>query len=188
MNTKVLIFSAPPSAGKDTATEFLTKSILERFIHKEFKTQLNELVKKIYQLTDEQWAELTHYPVKNDPSPLLNGLSSRQAQIKVSEEVIKPHFGQDYFGIAAVKSLVKGKINVFSDGGFKSEVDVLINELGADNVIIVRIHRDGCDYSKDSRSYLYDDRVKSFDLINNSTLIEFYKQIVELINIPGLLE
>lgn len=43
---------------------------------------------------------------------------------------------------------------VFSDSGFQSEMEPLIEQFGIDNVVLVRLNRDGYDFSGDSRSYL----------------------------------
>lgn len=105
--------------------------------------------------------------------PNLFRLSVREAMIYTSEVVCKPTFGSNYFGIAAASSIQEDYINVFSDGGFVEELTPIIDKLGKENVMIVRIHREGCDFSGDSRDYLPDGIVSNtFDVYNNDTLLD----------------
>lgn len=84
------------------------------------------------------------------------GLSPREFMIWISETVMKPRFGDKVFAIRAYEtylSLDSGDMLVFSDGGFPDEVAALV-EFGA-TVKLFRLHRDGYDFSGDSRNYIY---------------------------------
>ena len=70
-------------------------------LHLEFKTKLIALVKEIYFIDDEQWQSIYTNELKDIPMALFENKSPRQALIYVSEKVIKPKFGKDYFGKAA---------------------------------------------------------------------------------------
>lgn len=187
MNTKIIILSGAPSAGKDTLADHLCSSAPDIFTKQQFKTHLNKLVKAIYHVSDDEWNRITTYNIKNDPQDILFGKSSRQAQIYVSEVVIKPAFGKDYFGQSALKYIEEGKINVFSDGGFPDEIEVFINKYGPENIMILRIHRLGADYSFDSRRMLFDDRVESCDITNNNSIPEFLTSAEEVIHASVLI-
>lgn len=157
---KVIIFNAPPEAGKDIAAKATIEYLRRRVInatHCEFKEQIFKQVKLFYCLTDEQWDTLYTRENKETPTPLLDGKSPRQALIHMSENVTKPNFGDDYYGQAASKS--HGEVLVFSDGGFVSELKPLIERFGVDNIAIIKIHREGCSYANDSRDYLPDGMV-----------------------------
>lgn len=171
MNKQVVVFNAPPNAGKDYICDYLMENY---FCNKvEFKGKLRELVKTIYSLSNEQvkWLELREN--KELPREVLGGLSYREAMIDVSERLIKPHYGKDYFAKALLSELVEFTINVVSDGGFGEEVEYL-----ADNccdVYVIRIHCDGCSYEGDSRGYLPESaKWKVVDIVNNkdNTFIE----------------
>ena len=164
MNKQVVIFNAPPNAGKDFICNYLMENY---FCNKaEFKGKLRELVKTIYGLTGEQveWLELREN--KELPQEVLGGLSYREAMIDVSERLIKPHYGKDYFAKALLNELVEFTINVVSDGGFIEEVEYL-----ADNccdVYVIRIHSSECDFEGDSRAYLPESaKWKVVDIVNN---------------------
>ena len=107
-------------------------------------------------------------------------ISPREAMIYTSECVVKPSFGNDYFGRIAAANLDKTRGNVFSDGGFEEEVDTLV---GFSDVYIARIHRAGCSFGGDSRRYLQETHnTKCFDFYNNSTIEEVTEAILEWVN------
>lgn len=148
-NKKIVIFNAPGGAGKDSICKYMNKN-LTYFTHLEIKAKLFELVKCISGISDQKWESIYTEELKEIPTPLLGGLSPRQFMIKVSEEVIKPNFGSDYFAQTAIKAL-KGGLNGFSDGGFYCELDEMIKVVGIENLLVVRIHRPGCNFDNDSR-------------------------------------
>ena len=164
MNKQVVIFNAPPNVGKD----FICNHLMDNyFCNKgEFKGKLRELVKTIYSLSNEQIEWLSLRENKETPQDILGGLSFREAQIDVSENLIKPKYGKDYFAKALLNELVDFTINVISDGGFIEEVEYL-----ADNecdVYVVRIHCEGCSFEGDSRKHLPDStKWKTVDITNN---------------------
>lgn len=164
MNKQVVIFNAPPNAGKDFICDYLMENY---FCNKaEFKGKLRELVKTIYGLTNEQVEWLCLRENKEIPQEVLGGLSYREAHIDVSEKLIKPHYGKDYFAKELLKELVDFTVNAVSDGGFLEEVEYLADN-GCD-VYVIRILCDGCDFAGDSRTYLPDSvKWKVADITNN---------------------
>ena len=180
MKTKVVILNGPPRSGKDTLTDAMISGFAWQGVpchHLRFKTKLYDLVQCVYSITDSTM-EVMKYN-KEVPNTLLDDITFREALIKVSEEAIKPNYGQDYFGIAASKALQPG-INIFSDGGFKDELNPLIQAVGKDNIIIVRLHRKGTSFMGDSRTYLYteDTDVESFDFYNEHTIDTSTRKLV----------
>ncbi len=115
------------------------------------------------------------YTAKETPRVELGGLSCRQFLIKVSENAIKPAFGNGYFGNAAANKLLHG-MNVFTDGGFVEEIEPIIQKIGVENVIIVRLSRNGHTFKNDSRNYIYIPSVASFD-IKNEKLDDAFTEI-----------
>ena len=96
-------------------------------------------------------------------------------------------FGGDAFGKAMVASLPESGIVFVSDGGFAEELIPVIDHVGGDNVLVVRIHREGVDFAGDSRAYLDnidlgDKGVCMYDISNDSTLEVF------LHNVEGAVE
>jgi len=185
MKKQVIIFNAPPDSGKDVAVEYMLR-ILEsegyKVKHLEFKETLFTLVKSTYGITEEVWKGLYTRQNKELPSHYLvhngNPTSPRNALINMSENVIKPLYGEQAFGLAACNSLSEG-VNLFSDGGFNAEILPIIKSVGAKNVLIVKIFRDGRDYSKDSRDYLDNDYlgVDCIGVTNNTKLSDFFRLV-----------
>jgi len=178
MLKKVIILNAAPNSGKDVAADYMNKNY--GFEHVEFKEKLFELVKVIYSLTDETWNELYTRELKEKKNLLLDNLSPRESLIKVSEQVIKPNYGPEYFGKTLSKKISTSDNNVFvvSDGGFIEEVNPVVRAVGAENLMIIRIHRPECTFATDSRSFLPDiTGVTILDINNESTLDEFLRSV-----------
>lgn len=177
-NKKVsIILNGPPGSGKDTIGDMLQDALhdiiyndrmlkqydYERVTINQFKEKLFELTMAIYSVGYETFFELYNdRKLKETPSHLFNGLSPRQAMIHVSENVIKPSFGQNYFGEAAAKILENG-INIFTDGGFDDEL-IPIKEKSF--VYVIHLYRDGHTFKNDSRNYItsnYDMKINYFN-------------------------
>lgn len=172
-----VIFNGPPNSGKDFICDSLILNSQGGNVKKvEFKKRLYKLVMAIYGIPENDFFSIySDRTKKEQPMEIFGGLSIRQAMIKVSEYVIKPHFGLDYFGEAASSELVDG-LNVFPDGGFVSEFNSIHRD--SDLMLIIRIHADGCNFDNDSRSYIegYRDAVE-FDVFNDKT-----EKFVEVVN------
>lgn len=149
----IIILNGPPGSGKDTICEYLEDYWID--VKKlEVKARLFELVLAISGMPEDQWWELYNCrQTKEVPHKDLAGLSPRQFMIHVSENVMKPLYGSDYFGRYAARQVVKSSYStlVFSDGGFPEEVQ-LLSEVG--NVHLIHLFRDGCSFEGDSRNYL----------------------------------
>lgn len=158
----VVIFNGPPGTGKDEACFAMKQTGFE---HLSFKYHLFRATSELYGVSLEWFMnEYDDRSVKERPEHLLNGLSRREALIYVSEEVIKPKHGKDYFGLMAAKEMSLDKDYCFSDGGFMEELIPIINKVGADNIYIVQLTRQGCDFSSDSRRYFNGNLVQEFVL------------------------
>ena len=162
-NYKVVLFNAPPEAGKDVAAKHCAKVF--GMEHKEFKGKLYDIVQCLYTLTDDQLETLKLRENKEVPTELLGGLSLRQALIHISENIIKPNFSKSYFGDSLAKSI--NSDTAVSDSGFIDELMRVVDKVGEDNVLVVRIHRDGYTFDGDSRSYIPDGTVKNIVDIKN---------------------
>lgn len=174
---KVLIFNGPPGSGKDTAADYIEQHF--QYKHLRFKDGLLPLVLTAYRVSREWWDEHYTRELKNIPHPNLCGQSPREALINMSENVIKPNFGESAFGDIAVRHLDPDR-NVFSDGGFIEELRPVVDAIGPENILIVQLHRDNCTFENDSRSY-YPNNVlgcKTIQITNNKSIDEFHVAIV----------
>jgi hypothetical protein len=201
----IILFNGPPGAGKDLAAAYYKKL---GFKHLSFKYQLfKETIK--YFGVDEHWfmEGYNKREVKEIPSTLLGNMSRREAMIYVSEKVIKPKNGLDYFGKLVADEIDLEKDYCISDGGFIDELIPVLEKVGTDNFILVQLTREGCDYSSDSRRYFQgtklmheyvlggtltpvDDRyvldrpfdVKMFRIHNNATIEDFELALYDIYN------
>ena len=176
----VILLNAPPNAGKDEIAKILSRKL--GLPHLEFKNKLFEIAKAISGLTEEQWDSIYTREDKEKPTELLFGLSPRQFMIKVSEEVIKPNFGKDYFGRVAAEQAY-GCGGVFSDSGFNQEAEEVVYKCGSDFVFVVQFERIGCSFKGDSRDYLTSPHIKHYlKTTNNGTLEKITEEIINWVS------
>lgn len=197
MKKKVILFNGAPNSGKDASASILKEIFGFGAIHA-FKDELYKATAKHYDVDLDQFVTMardrilkeakTRILVDNKGKTLLarivsfvmnlfsnQGISPRQALIHVSENLIKPVHGNDFFGkqLANTINLSKEEYFFIPDSGFIDELRPLV-EAGHE-VYVVRIHRDGCTFQNDSRSCMTDELLSEFglkgiDLYNNGTL------------------
>jgi len=152
-NVKVILFNGPPSSGKDFAANFV-KNNFDGVRTDKFARILKNRTHSLYGF---HWREWDYYEdCKEVPNDDFFGLTPRQAYIKVSETYFKPIHGKRIFGEMLLRDIKDRKFDVLviSDSGFVEEAEVLMEEYGTENIMLVRVIREGHDFSSDSRSYL----------------------------------
>lgn len=197
----IILFNGPPGSGKDAAADYFGK---RGFKHLSFKYQLYKETVKYFDVDFNWFMEgYKDREIKEIPSTLLGNMSRREAMIYVSEKVIKPRKGLDYFGNQVANEIQDGVDYAISDGGFVDELVPVINKVGSENFTLVQLTRNGCDYSSDSRRYFdgnvvheyvnrkptpvsskyvlpYKFDVKTYRIHNNGTIEDFYKVLDEI--------
>lgn len=117
--------------------------------------------------------------------------SSRQALIFVSENIMKPKYGQDYYGRKFLEKVEHSseRYSFASDGGFREELTPLLEN--GYNVYIVHLERLGATFDNDSRKLLTENDFKGEDgsmkyknlkfikMDNNGSLDDLYKTITD---------
>ena len=117
--------------------------------------------------------------------------SSREALIHVSEDIIKPKLGKDYYGLKVLDRVNSSteRYSFASDGGYVEEVLPLLD--AGYNVYIVHLERLGATFDNDSRKLLTEDDFKEEDgnmkyknlkfvkMDNNGSLDDLYKTITD---------
>lgn len=171
----VVVINGPAKSGKDTICEELVSRFNHEdlnVVHMEFKELLFDAVTRTAGVSRQLWDSLYDRKYKERPSPYLvvdgEQISPRNMMIHISENVMKPIFGKDVFGKAFTERLKqveassggKKTLVVVSDGGFIEEALPVVQYLGKDNYLLIRLHRvdkSGEEYTfaGDSRNYLY---------------------------------
>jgi len=198
-----VIFNGPPGSGKDEACHFLKTNY--GYKHLQMKDQLFIDTAEYYGVSLEWFMNgYDDRTLKEYPRDELGGLSKRQALIHVSETVMKPKHGKDYYGRKTAEKIDMVSSYCFSDGGFVEEIHPIINTVGQDNICIAQLVRNGCSFSTDSRNYIHgnlievyglpkfieksslnekkpDIQIRMYCLYNNTSVSDFHQNIRKII-------
>ena len=172
---KIIFVNGPPGAGKDTVAAIISRHYASVRRYKMSKP-LKAAVGEFFMIPLQTWHKMTEtQEVKETKQPLLQYDTPREALISLSEDWAKPRYGNDIFGKLAAQYLgqpTASPYTVISDSGFRDECLPIIKRFGGKNCLLVRMHRDGCTFVGDSRSYieLADHQVTEVDVYNNQDL------------------
>lgn len=211
MSKKIILYNGPRLCGKNASMDYLSDKGYE-FEVAECKGHLHKLTMGFFCVPEQRyWAIYNNRDLKEVPQPefkvrftgreltqmqeLLGEwftsydveLSIREAMIYVSECIVKPRFGNDYFGRARMTQIRNSSSKLFVDSstGFPDELNPLIHPmgLGQKNILLLRIHREGCTFEGDSRSYIPDGIIdNTVDVYNNGTELEYFLKVEEIVN------
>lgn len=186
---KILILNGPPNVGKDTLADDLVEMDIEDWSVLQFKEILWVETADYYNVDKKKfifWA--TDRYIKETPIPDLAGLTPRQALIHVSENIMKPRYGKDYYGkklLERIKFIKEnnGDMNfVIPDGGFEEEVQVLMDAY-PENVWIIHMKAKDCSFKNDSRNYIKGWPDNTFELeINRGYPLMDYDELINIID------
>lgn len=190
---KTILLNGPPSSGKDYAARVIRQHVgrgriayLDRMsmpIKRAFAGMMNLYIDPEGNV--EPWEAR-----KEEVIPIL-GVSYRQWQIDFSEVFMKG-YGIDIFArlflerLRVLKLFREGAkreaIMVVPDCGFAVEVTTLRDAMDMQDLLLVRLFREGCDFAKDSRGYISKNipLLVSTEIKNNGTE-EFDKELQELV-------
>lgn len=184
---KVVLLNAPPNTGKDFAAEYLNKATAAHVF--EFKSTIFNIAIAMTGLSREEYFEIyNNRELKELPHQKFLGKSPRGLNIWISENVMKPEFGEGYFGKAVVPAVMDNlhKGVVFSDSGFPQEASEVCKYLERpSDLVVVRFTRNGATFEGDSRDYLKEEDlpkgVRFFDTDNDGDIEDFVDDIVEFV-------
>lgn len=176
---RVIFFNGPPRSGKDTICDLLASK--RRLARLKFADPLKD---QCCALLGIDRAELER--IKDFPHPVFNGGTPRQYLINLSEKLIKPIYGDQFFGKASVHKIeynnIRGLI-AFSDSGFKSEAVPVVKLVGLQRCVKINIMRKGTSFENDSRSYWHMDGLQEFDGYNEGTPEEFLNWTLQILKL-----
>jgi hypothetical protein len=174
----VIFINGPAGSGKDTAgklIELCTYDVpqggIAPMVHlMKFAAPLKRAVHALLGIEN---ATIDAYegPAKEEQHAEFFGVTPRQAYIAMSEKLAKPLWGQDFFGLVAMRAALRHphSMVVFTDSGFAREAMPLIAQVGTKRCLLIRLHRDGKTFEGDIRSYIDLDGVQTVDIENNGT-------------------
>lgn len=156
LSPKIVVMNGPKGSGKDAAADYMVSQMthLQKF---EFKERLIEIICSTYGLTKREWAQLVQRDYKEKPCNALWGRSPREAYVFVAEEVIKPNFGEHIFGRLTGAQAINHQISIVSDGGYKEEIEALLEFYTPEDILVVRVHRPGYEFTNEGRYYLQEE-------------------------------
>lgn len=185
---KAILFNGPSGIGKDEGYHALAALPGLNPIWRPFATLLKHMTCRFF---DTPYAWYSYEKRKDVTSKEFNGLTPRQAYIWMSEEVVKPKFGKYYWAEKAVEyyfdQIYKNGSNlksahtspfIVTDLGFQHELEPIFKKFKSQNVLIIRVHRNGCDFKNDSREYIRKNKTLRIVDINNNKTLAVYKQAV----------
>jgi hypothetical protein len=183
----IVFVNGPPRAGKDTAVKLIQEWSQGEFQRVGFADHLKEATHAAYGLFGPDGKPLPYdyfEHCKGEPRPEFFGITPRQAYINHSEKYMKEFHGQDVYGHLYVKRLkdlyngVPPEYLGVPDSGFYPEMLPPMDYMPHHYHLLLRIHRDGCNFSNDSRSYLYNTRChREIDITNNEDIFHLRSKI-----------
>lgn len=195
-------FSGPPYSGKDSIATAV-EEILERTY--EFDGYVISLAYPMRELGMQLLglnpgdnrayadAKITGHKLfeRNFGDGVCQWDTLRQFMISFAEEWVRPRYGRDFWArkLKQDAGIIWNDncVILIPDVGFPAEVEYFESEVGAPNVLIVRLERDDCNFKIDSRDYVVGTNVCV--VVNNATIEWAAQQIVAaMVNIGWKLD
>lgn len=176
----LILLNGPPRSGKDEGAAYLYSKYNAHWFR--MSQPIKDALRAMFHMTEAQYKECE--AKKDTKMEYLFDLSFREAQIAFSEVFAKEVFGITVFGHLAARRVAQSVSRMFvcSDSGFAQEAHPFVQLVGAKNVLVVRLHRRGCDFSHDSRSYINIDGATNIDLENNGSLTMYRENLDGVVN------
>jgi hypothetical protein len=160
----VFVLNGPARSGKDLVADILIDIMPERRVGiVKFAQPLRDAVTAVFGVNDEG---IDDFKIRNLQKG--NGrFTGRDFMIALSETIIKPHLGMEWFGLAAAKRIIASPADVFaiSDCGFPDELRAHIVYRGENDseneyaYIGWQISRPGHSFNGDSRNWVHFEKV-----------------------------
>jgi hypothetical protein len=157
----VIMFNGPPQSGKDFSTNVATKVCLTAGLRVAQVKVAGPLKDAVHTLHGLDVPTNFFEDRKEQPCEELFGAIPREEYIALSEKYAKTRYGQEFFGKVLVNQMrsLTDDVVVISDCGFQAEVNHVSQYVGPANLLLIRLHRDGCTFKnrdgvEDSRGYV----------------------------------
>jgi hypothetical protein len=189
---KIVFLNGPKNSGKTAAARFLKDHFIGAFdkFGPTSTMQLSTPLKKAMQELLGLQHSIEHMAskvegLKDTPNAHFLDRIPRQELISLSEDWLKPRFGDDVLGKIAAKQIPKmvGQLIVIDGVGFSSELIPLVEAVGGPfNCLLIQFMRDGCTFEGDSRSYIETHAITTVQLDNRHDYTFFKDQIIHVVN------
>lgn len=157
----IILLNGPAGSGKDTIAKLLKElgTVQQVNAFKEPMFDIALVASGIGAVNPQAWWDrYNDRDTKEKPWGLLGGMSCREFMIHISEKFVKPVFGDGYFGKQLALKYINRDAGIDTiavpDSGFDSELAALSESVGPENILIVRLWRDGYTFDGDSRNYV----------------------------------
>lgn len=173
-----ILLNGPPRAGKDTAVNALVEMFGAEAEVFKFTRPVKDITHARYGLDCPHDAfEAT----KDTALPEFGGLTPREAYIETSAS-LKAERGDDAVRNLFVEAVMASPARIIlnPDVGDDLEAESVAAALGVDNVLVLRIHRDGHDFSKDCRSFVTSARLNILDVRNEGAQEDYQRSVQEI--------
>lgn len=159
-----ILLNGPPRAGKDTAVEALAPLLGEEAEVLKFTQPVKDYTHRQAGLDCRHDA---YEEQKDAPLREFGGRTPRQAYIETSAR-LKAEHGPDIVCRMFVEAIKNSPARIIlnPDCGDDMEAEHVAEALGYDSVLVVRIHRDGHDFSQDCRTWVRGTRFATVDVHN----------------------
>lgn len=153
---QVIFINGPAHSGKDEAAKIIMQNFHAR--HYKMSRPLKAAFGGFFMLHNSIAHKYCEDPTLKDiPGPATLDFTPRQVLISISEDWAKPTFGDDVLGRLALGFILASSstnLVVISDSGFREEAEPIVERVGPENCLLLRMHRKGCNFDGDSRSYI----------------------------------
>ena len=179
---KIICINGAPGSGKDTCGELLSE-IYDNVRIVKFAHPLDDIAKRLLNMRD---GDFDYYRNQGKEESLLKWgckLTMRQLLIKISESLIKPSFGREWFAeqcaMYVVRTYQEGETIVVTDSGFQYEFNWFKNRLkDFAQIRLIHLTRKGCTFDGDSRQVVSDGENTVY--INNDGTKEELKSLLSV--------
>lgn len=167
----VILVNGPPGSGKDTCVNAIFNYVS---IHASYMRpqpmKISEHLKKATHALHNVFQPWNYYDrpenahLKDVPCQEFYGDSPRDAYIAMADFAMG-RYGDDFFGWPARRSMRQAQgsmLFLFSDCGFLPELVPVITLATPARTLLIELHREGKDFSKDSRGYISEEFRKQF--------------------------
>lgn len=172
--TRFVLFNGPPSSGKTTSARHMVTLLRNRSLRVESDSFATPIKHFIATLLGESYSKIK----KDTMYPELQGETPRSVLIALSEEFMKPRYGEDVFGRMlyhrSLRFAPTPDFVICDDSGFLPEFEALGER---NNRILIRIVRSGYTYAGDSRNYLDEPDLL---LTNDGSLTDLFGMVAGL--------